>query len=42
MLLVGIDPCFSCNDRLVTVRKENGSQTMYWEDLRKYGVEYYQ
>jgi NADH-quinone oxidoreductase subunit D len=42
MLLVGIDPCFSCNDRLVTVRKETSSQTMYWEDLRKYGVEYYQ
>ncbi|MEL7643499.1 MAG: nickel-dependent hydrogenase large subunit [bacterium] len=42
MLLVGIDPCFSCNDRLVTVRQETGSQTMYWEDLRKYGVEYYQ
>ncbi|MEN6523414.1 MAG: nickel-dependent hydrogenase large subunit [Anaerolineaceae bacterium] len=41
MLLVGIDPCFSCNDRLVTVRQANTSQTMYWEDLRKYGVEYY-
>ncbi|MEN6436561.1 MAG: nickel-dependent hydrogenase large subunit [Anaerolineaceae bacterium] len=41
MLLVGIDPCFSCNDRLVTVRRANTSQTMYWEDLRKYGVEYY-
>lgn len=42
MLLVGIDPCFSCNDRLVTIRQESSSQTMYWEDLRKYGVEYYQ
>ena len=41
MLLVGIDPCFSCNDRLVTIRKNSSSQTMYWEDLRKYGVEYY-
>ncbi len=41
MLLIGIDPCFSCNDRLVTVRKKSDSQTMFWEDLRKYGVEYY-
>lgn len=41
MLLVGIDPCFSCNDRLITVKQEATSQTMYWEDLRKYGIEYY-
>jgi NADH-quinone oxidoreductase subunit D len=42
MLLVGIDPCFSCNDRMVEVR--SGSQTsqiMNWDGLRKYGIEYY-
>lgn len=42
MLLVGIDPCFSCNDRMVTVRKSTQpSQLMSWEQLRKYGIEYY-
>lgn len=41
MLLVGIDPCFSCNDRLITVNQSDGSQTWTWEDLRRYGIEYY-
>lgn len=42
MLLVGIDPCFSCNDRMVQVQsKLKPSQQMNWEDLRKYGIEYY-
>lgn len=42
MLLVGIDPCFSCNDRMITVRKSTQpSQLMSWEQLRKYGIEYY-
>jgi NADH-quinone oxidoreductase subunit D len=42
MLLVGIDPCFSCNDRMVQIQsKLKPSQHMNWEDLRKYGIEYY-
>jgi NADH-quinone oxidoreductase subunit D len=46
MLLVGIDPCFSCNDRLVTVNRTHPSrgtetQTWTWEELRRYGIEYY-
>jgi len=42
MLLVGIDPCFSCNDRMVQIQsKLKPSQQMNWEDLRKYGIEYY-
>ncbi len=42
MILAGIDPCFSCNDRLISIRR-NGSTTQdwTWEDLRQYGVEYY-
>jgi len=39
MLLAGIDPCFSCNDRMVVL---NGEKTMTWEQLRRYGIEYYQ
>mgnify|MGYP003618060294 CR=1 FL=1 len=43
MILVGIDPCFSCNDRAVTVRQagRNGEQTWSWADLRRYGIDYY-
>jgi NADH-quinone oxidoreductase subunit D len=46
MLLVGIDPCFSCNDRLITVNRTTRtggqqSQTWTWEELRRYGIEYY-
>lgn len=42
MLLSGIDPCFSCNDRSVRVtgaEKEPGIWS--WEKLRQYGIEYY-
>lgn len=38
MILAGIDPCFSCNDRTVIV---NGEQMWTWEQLRQYGIEFY-
>jgi len=41
MILAGIDPCFSCNDRIVTVNRSSDSRQMDWEDLRQYGIEYY-
>lgn len=41
MLLVGIDPCFSCNDRLVTVHRRGDAQTWSWKTLRQYGIQYY-
>ncbi len=42
MLLVGIDPCFSCNDRMVVVNKDKISPNLIsWDDLRQYGIEYY-
>lgn len=49
MILVGIDPCFSCNDRMVTINRPATSkrtgrievQNWTWEDLRRYGIEYY-
>jgi ech hydrogenase subunit E len=42
MILAGIDPCFSCNDRVVVLdsRKES-SQIWTWQDLRRHGIEYY-
>ncbi len=42
MILAGIDPCFSCNDRLVMVkRNRQDPQVWTWADLRNYGIEYY-
>ncbi len=41
MILAGIDPCFSCNDRIVTVNRKTDCTQMDWEDLRQYGIEYY-
>jgi NADH-quinone oxidoreductase subunit D len=42
MILVGIDPCFSCNDRGVMMSKDgNDPQSWTWDDLRRYGIEYY-
>ncbi len=42
MLIAGMDPCFSCNDRMVTVVKRDNRQTWSWDQLRQYGIEYYQ
>jgi NADH-quinone oxidoreductase subunit D len=43
MILAGIDPCFSCNDRMVQVnRVDRGTeQNMSWSELRKYGIDHY-
>lgn len=48
MILVGIDPCFSCNDRAVVVRDRiseksagEAARIQTWADLRRYGIEYY-
>lgn len=41
MILAGIDPCFSCNDRIVTINRKSDSTHMDWEVLRQYGIEYY-
>jgi ech hydrogenase subunit E len=43
MILVGVDPCFSCNDRSVIVRREDkGTRDhMTWDELRQYGINFY-
>ena len=41
MLIAGMDPCFSCNDRMVTVARPDSRQTWSWEQLRQHGIEYY-
>jgi NADH-quinone oxidoreductase subunit D len=41
MIVVGIDPCFSCNDRAIRVRRPGSEETLSWEDLRRYGIRFY-
>jgi len=41
MILAGIDPCFSCNDRMVVLNEPDGQSVWDWEKLRQYGIEYY-
>ena len=41
MLIAGMDPCFSCNDRVVTVRHSSRLKTWSWKQLREYGIEFY-
>ncbi len=41
MLIAGMDPCFSCNDRMVTVKRSDQQKTWSWKQLREYGIEYY-
>ncbi|MGZ9233980.1 MAG: hydrogenase large subunit [Anaerolineales bacterium] len=42
MLIAGMDPCFSCNDRLITtVDATRDRKTWSWKQLREHGIEYY-
>jgi NADH-quinone oxidoreductase subunit D len=42
MILTGVDPCFSCNDRTVTVKRSKAETDHWtWEQLRQYGIQYY-
>ncbi len=41
--IASIDPCFSCTDRMAIVLRDakKGSRVTTWEDLRRYGIEWY-
>jgi ech hydrogenase subunit E len=41
MILAGIDPCFSCNDRMVIVDRDRGQEYLSLDALRRYGIAYY-
>ena len=42
MLIAGMDPCFSCNDRLITTVGRTGSRkTWSWTELRQHGIDHY-
>ncbi|MFA4905700.1 MAG: NADH-quinone oxidoreductase subunit C [Candidatus Margulisiibacteriota bacterium] len=38
IVVAAIDPCFSCTDRAVEIE---GQGTLSWEDVRRYGIEFY-
>ncbi|MBN3033176.1 MAG: nickel-dependent hydrogenase large subunit [Candidatus Saganbacteria bacterium] len=38
IVVAAIDPCFSCTDRTIAVA---GRGAMNWEELRRYGIEWY-
>jgi ech hydrogenase subunit E len=42
MILAGIDPCFSCNDRSLVIRRSRSAAELWsWEELRRHGIEAY-
>ncbi|NDJ51522.1 MAG: NADH dehydrogenase subunit [Chloroflexi bacterium] len=41
MILAGIDPCFSCNDRAVVLKSQSHSDLWSWDQLRQYGIDRY-
>jgi NADH-quinone oxidoreductase subunit D len=42
LILAGIDPCFSCNDRMVSInRKGSQPEACSWERLRQHGINHY-
>jgi NADH-quinone oxidoreductase subunit D len=42
MILAGVDPCFSCNDRMVLFGPAAGRSNRWtWEQLRQHGLAYY-
>lgn len=42
MILVGIDPCFSCNDRTTLLYGDGKRDVWDAEQLRQYGIAYYE
>jgi ech hydrogenase subunit E len=43
LILAGIDPCFSCNDRMIHIRTSQGDRMDWtWEDLRQHAIRTYQ
>jgi membrane-bound hydrogenase subunit alpha len=41
--IASIDPCFSCTDRMAIVLrdKKNGTRVTTWDELRRYGIDWY-
>ncbi|MDP2928872.1 MAG: NADH dehydrogenase subunit, partial [Candidatus Omnitrophota bacterium] len=44
IVIAAIDPCFSCTDRLISVKEpeDKRAKTLKWDELREYGIHWYQ
>jgi membrane-bound hydrogenase subunit alpha len=44
IVIAAIDPCFSCTDRLISVKEydDKRSKILKWDELREYGIHWYQ
>jgi NADH-quinone oxidoreductase subunit D len=41
IVIAAIDPCFSCTDRMISVKGNGDSRSMTWDEVSRYGVEFY-
>jgi membrane-bound hydrogenase subunit alpha len=39
--IAAIDPCYSCTDRAIVIRSEDGDGLTDWQNLRQYGIDWY-
>jgi len=39
--IAAIDPCYSCTDRAIVVHSEHSTETMDWQNLTQYSIEWY-
>jgi NADH-quinone oxidoreductase subunit D len=44
IVIAAIDPCFSCTDRLISVKEHSDkrSKILKWDELREHGIHWYQ
>jgi membrane-bound hydrogenase subunit alpha len=42
IVIAAIDPCFSCTDRAISIKKSNGAEDLLdWNNLRTYSIDWY-
>jgi len=41
IVIAAIDPCFSCTDRMIAVKGNGESRAMTWDEVSRYGVQFY-
>ena len=41
IIIAAIDPCFSCADRMIKIKRKNNKDLMSWQELRKFSIEWH-
>lgn len=41
IIVAAIDPCYSCTDRAIVVRRDGSEDVMDWKQLRAYSIDFY-